>query len=159
MINSISSVNFQGHGTESTGSIAHKNKPTNYPNYGDQINFQGHGTESTGSIAHKNKPTNYPNCDSQISFCDGYDYCDEKNGVSIGAIVLGLVAISAGVLIGLGYADKVNAFGKLNKKGLKKTVGKIEPIAKKCHNLCSKIKSKAKELINKFKNILKLNKF
>lgn len=108
------------------------------------VNFRGHGSESTGSIAHRNNPTECPTCGGKISF-KGYDSY-EKEGTSTLGVVAGLALLTAGVIGGLGYAHKAKAFDKLGEGWMKKTIGKLEPAGKKCHEWCSTTKTKGTEL-------------
>ena len=113
------------------------------------VSFHGHGSESTGSIAHRNNPSQCPTCGSKISF-RGYDE-PEKKGVSTGGILGGLVAVTAATIIGLGYAHKAGGFNKLGDGWMKKTIGKLEPAGKKCHEWCATIKNKSSECWTKIK--------
>lgn len=40
-MSTLNCVSFRGHGSESTGSIAHRNNPTQCPTCGGQVNFRG----------------------------------------------------------------------------------------------------------------------
>ena len=82
------------------------------------VSFRGHGTESTGSIAHKNNPT-CPNCGTECPTCSdkvsfrGRDRYDKKDGPSAIGIISATALIAAGIIGGLGYAHKAKAFDKL----------------------------------------------
>ena len=122
------------------------------------IGFRGHGTESTGSIARSNQPSTSPECGRQLSFRGEYDYYERKKRPSFGAVALGLVGTAAVGVAGLGYAHKSNAFSKLSKDWLRKSVGKLEPFAEKCHTWCSKLKKTYNEYWTKLKNVFSSDK-
>ena len=116
------------------------------------VNFRGHGTESTGSIAHRNNPKPCPTCGQEINFRGRNDYGEEK-GMSTGGILATVVGLTATAIIGLGYAHKAKAFDKLGEGWVKKTIGKLEPAGKKCHEWCSTAKTKGTEYWDKLKNM------
>ena len=163
----INCVNFYGHGTESTGSIANRNNNVNGQgtestgsianknNYLSQaaINFNGFGSESTGSIANSLDPKNCPNCGDTVCF-KGRENGDNKTAKTLG-IIAGLTLLAAGSVAGLGYATKTKAFEKLNDGNILK---KLEPASKKCYEWCSSIKTKGNELLDKIKNFFKSKK-
>ena len=126
----VSCVNFRGHGSESTGSIAHRNNPApkDCPTSGDTINFRGRA--------------------------DSF----EKKGPSTGTVILTLAGLTAAGIIGLGYAHKVKAFDKLKDGWMKKTIGKLEPAGEKCHEWCATAKTKSTELWAKIKDKFSSNK-
>ncbi len=115
------------------------------------VSFRGHGTETTGSIAHRNNPTECPTCGGKVNFRGGYDRY-EKEGPSALGVITTVALLTAGVIGGLGYAHKAEAFKKLGDGWIKKTVGKLEPAAKKCHEWCSTTKTKGTELWTKVKD-------
>ena len=110
------------------------------------VSFRGNGAaETTGSLGHKNNPKDCPTCGKPISF-KGYDNFEKENtGVSTAAVIGGLAVLTAAVIGGLGYAHKAGAFEKLGEGWMKKTVGKLEPAGKKCHEWCTTIKTKSGE--------------
>ncbi len=121
------------------------------------VSFHGHGSESTGSIAHKNNPTQEPKqcptCGGSVSFRGRNDYDSfEKEGPSALGIIAGVALLTAGVIGGLGYAHKAKAFEKLGEGWMKKTIGKLEPAGKKCHEWCSTAKTKSTDLWTKVKD-------
>lgn len=116
------------------------------------VSFRGHGTESTGSLANKEKPNNCPTCGNPISF-RGSDDRFEKEGTSAGKVIGGIALLTLVGIAGLGYAHKAEAFKKLGDGWMKKTIGKLEPAGQKCHEWCTKAKTKGTECWNKFKGI------
>jgi len=113
------------------------------------VSFRGHGTESTGSIAHKNQPTQCPTCGDQVCFKGSNK---KEKGPSAGGVILTVAALTAAVIGGLGYAHKAEAFTKLKDGWMKKTIGKLEPAAKTCHEWCSTAKTKATDTWTKIKS-------
>ena len=117
----------------------------------NSLSFYGHGSESTGSIAHRNNPTQEPKqcptCGNHINFW-GYDSYEKEGSSTLGTIAT-VALLTAGVIGGLGYAHKAKAFEKLGEGWMKKTVGKLEPAGKKCHEWCSLAKTKGSELWTK----------
>ena len=81
-----------------------------------------------------------------------YDYYDKpKKKTSPLLVIGGVLAGVAAIIGGLGYAHKTNVLSKLKDGWVKNTLKKAEPVAEKCHEWCSVVKSKVTELINKFK--------
>lgn len=121
------------------------------------VNFRGQGSETTGSIAHRNNPT-CPTCGTECSTCSGkinfkggYDSY-EKEGPSALGVIGGIALLTAAVIGGLGYAHKAKAFDKLGEGWMKKTIGKLEPAGKKCYEWCMTTKTKTTELWTKVKD-------
>lgn len=144
-------VSFCGHGSETTGAIAHKNNPNPAPVTEKTVGFRGHGTETTGAIGNKNNPTECPTCGGKINFKGGYDSY-EKEGPSTLGVIAGIALVAAGIIGGLGYAHKAKAFDKLGEGWVKKTVGKLEPAGKKCHEWCTSVKNESTKLWTKVKD-------
>ena len=58
---SISPISFCGSGSESAGSIAYRNKPSETATDTEtKVNFRGNGSETTGSIANNTNPSSIP---------------------------------------------------------------------------------------------------
>ena len=127
------------------------------------VSFRGHGSETTGSIAHRNNPT-CPNCGTECPTCSdkinfkGRNDTYEKEGPSVLGIVATAALLAVGVIGGLGYAHKAKAFDKLGEGWMKKTIGKLEPAGKKCHEWCATAKTKSTELWTKVKDIFSSKK-
>ena len=117
------------------------------------VSFRGHGTESTGSIAHRNQPNQCPTCGGSVNFRGHYNYQEEKKGTSTLGVIGGLAALTATAIIALGYAHKTNVLGKMKEGRVKDVLKKIEPSAQKCHEWCSTAKTKGTELWGKVKNL------
>lgn len=136
----------------------------------NSINFRGSGSESTGSIAHNNNPTECPTCgtncgnacEGKVSFRGSNDYDYYENSQKKKTSTLGVVATLAGITIagiaGLGYAHKTNALNKLKDGKVKNLLAKLEPAGEKCHEWCSTVKTKSSELIDKVKNLFSSKK-
>ena len=122
------------------------------------VSFRGHGSESTGSIAHKNNPTQCPTCGTDCPTCAGTvnfrggDRFEKKDGPSAGGVILTLAGLTAAGILGLGYASKTGAFSKLKEGWIKNSIGKLEPAAKKCEVWCTTAKTKTTELWTKVKD-------
>ena len=111
--------------------------------------FRGGGTETAGSVAHRNKPQ-CPTCGQGVSFRGRSEYDSfEKKGPSAFGVIAGTAAVAALTIGGLAYAHKANAFGKLGEGKVKDLVKKLEPAAKKCHEWCTTAKNKSLECWNK----------
>ena len=82
------------------------------------VSLKGPGSESTGSIAHRNNPT-CPTCGNECSTCSGAvsfhgrDSFEKKDGPSALGVIGTIALVTAGVIGGLGYAHKADAFKKL----------------------------------------------
>jgi len=125
------------------------------------VSFRGHGSETTGSVAHRNNPNPNPcpTCGKPINFKGSDTFVrEEKSGVSTAGVIGGLVALTAATIIGLGYAHKTNAFSKLKEGWMKDTIGKLEPASKKCHEWCTTAKTKSTECWNKIKDFFSSKK-
>ena len=149
---SVNCVSFRGHGTESTGSIAKRNVPEETKD-STSVNFRGHGTESTGSIANTPTSTVCSGCGKPVNFRGGgYDTYESSNGSSLGKTVGTLAFLTLAGGLGLAYMHKAGGFAKLEKDWMKKTIGKLEPAGKKCHEWCSTAKTKGSEAWAKVKD-------
>ena len=116
------------------------------------VSFRGHGSESTGSIAYRNKPAQCPTCGGNVNFRGQYNY-EEKKGTSTLGIIGGLAALTATAIIGLGYAHKTGAFNKLKDGRDKDMLIKLKPASEKCHSWCSSVKTQGNKLWDKTKSM------
>lgn len=116
------------------------------------VSFHGHGTESTGSIAHRNNPNQCPTCGKEISFKARDTYGEDK-GMSTGGIIATVVGLTATAIIGLGYAHKAEVFNKMKDGKVKDLVLKLKPACEKCHEWCATAKTKSIECWDKLKNM------
>lgn len=122
------------------------------------VNFRGHGTESTGSIAHRNQPAQCPTCGNGVNF-RGHSYAyEEKKKTSTVGIIAGLAALTAATIIGLGYTHKTGALNKLKDGKMKDLLKKLEPATEKCYGWCKTTKTKSIELWDKIKNMVSSKK-
>ena len=117
------------------------------------VSFRGHGTESTGSIAHRNQPTQCPTCGNGVNFKGHNQVYEEKNKTSKVGLIAGLVTLTAATIIGLGYAKKTDCINKLKDGKMKDFLKKLEPATEKCYDWCKATKTKGIELWDKIKNI------
>lgn len=117
------------------------------------VSFRGHGSESTGSIAHKEKPTTCPTCGREIGFKGRYDSFEKQNeGSSMAGTVLTLAGLTAAGIVGLAYAHKTSLFSKMKEGKIRDLMMKLDPASKKCHEWCSTAKTKSTELWTKVKD-------
>lgn len=132
-MNSVSFVNFRGSGSESTGSVAYKDKTTECPTCGT--------TNCEGA------------CEGKVNF-KGYDSFESSNkkGTSTLGVVATLAGITAAGIVGLGYAHKTNALNKLKDGTAKDMLSKLKPAGEKCYSWCSAVKTKSSDCIDNIKN-------
>lgn len=132
------------------------------------VNFRGSGSESTGSVAYRNRMAECPTCgtdcdgtcENTVNFkgLDTYEHSGNKKKTSVlgTAAILGGVAIAG--IVGLGYAHKTNALSKLKDGKIKSMLSKLEPAGEKCHSWCATVKTKSSEVWNKIKNFVSSKK-
>lgn len=116
-------------------------------------NISFYGSETSGSIAKRILAEPVRNTASlQAPQGDSVNFKgrekDEKGSSAAGAI-LGIAAITALAIGGLGYAHKAGWISKLNDGKFKDTANKA---AEKCHDWCAKIKATSIKYYNKVKD-------